>query len=83
VDNGAEGIIIPCLKNKDDFMKAVELCKFPPLGNRGYIKGRGSGFGNDGSHTRLNGVSLFGTKTAIFKIKTQGTSLRTHIKSYI
>ena len=47
VDNGAEGIIIPCLKSKDDFRKAVELCKFPPLGSRGFIKGRGSGFGNE------------------------------------
>ena len=47
VDNGAEGIIIPCLKSKDDFRKAVELCKFPPLGSRGFIKARGSGFGNE------------------------------------
>ena len=47
VDNGAEGIIIPCLRKADDFRKAVELCKFPPLGNRGYIKARGSGFGNE------------------------------------
>ena len=47
VDNGAEGIIIPCLKNTDDFRKAVELCKFPPLGSRGFIKARGSGFGNE------------------------------------
>lgn len=47
VDNGAEGIIIPCLKSTDDFRKAVELCKFPPLGSRGFIKARGSGFGNE------------------------------------
>ena len=47
VDNGAEGIIIPCLKSTDDFRKAVDLCKFPPIGNRGFIKGRGSGFGNE------------------------------------
>lgn len=47
LDNGAEGIIIPCLKSPDDFRKAVELGKFAPLGNRGFIKGRGSGFGNE------------------------------------
>ena len=47
VDNGAEGIIIPCLRSMDDFRKAVELCKFPPLGSRGFIKARGSGFGNE------------------------------------
>ena len=47
VDNGAEGIMIPCLRSMDDFRKAVELCKFPPLGSRGFIKARGSGFGNE------------------------------------
>ena len=47
VDNGAEGIIIPCLKKIDDFRKAVDLCKYPPLGSRGFIKARGSGFGNE------------------------------------
>ena len=47
LDNGAEGIIIPCLRDVDDFRKAVDLAKFAPLGNRGFIKGRGSGFGNE------------------------------------
>lgn len=47
VDNGAEGIIIPCLRDTDDFRKAVDLCKYPPLGNRGFIKARGCGFGNE------------------------------------
>ena len=47
VDNGAEGIIIPCLRSVDDFKKAVDLCKFAPVGNRGFIKARGSGFGNE------------------------------------
>ena len=47
LDNGAEGIIIPCLKSLEDFRKVVELGKFAPLGNRGFIKGRGSGFGNE------------------------------------
>lgn len=47
LDNGAEGIIIPCLRDVDSFRKAVDLTKFAPLGNRGFIKGRGSGFGNE------------------------------------
>lgn len=47
VDNGAQGIIVPCLRSVDDFKKAVELCKFAPIGNRGFIKARGSGFGNE------------------------------------
>ena len=45
VDNGAEGIIVPCLRNLDDFYKIVEQGKFAPIGNRGFIKGRGSRFG--------------------------------------
>ena len=47
VDNGAEGIIIPYLRDVEDFRKVVELGKFAPTGNRGFIKGRGSGFGNE------------------------------------
>lgn len=46
LDNGAEGIIIPCLRSLEEFRRAAELCKFPPLGNRGFIKGRGSRFGH-------------------------------------
>ena len=46
-DNGAQGLIVPCLRNVDDFKKVVELAKFAPVGNRGFIKGRGSGFGNE------------------------------------
>ncbi|MBQ2096369.1 MAG: hypothetical protein II474_10735, partial [Firmicutes bacterium] len=44
-DCGAQGIIVPCLRNLDDFKKAADLAKFAPAGNRGFIKGRGAGFG--------------------------------------
>ena len=47
LDNGADGVIIPCLREVDEFRKAVDLGKFPPLGNRGFIKGRGSRFGSE------------------------------------
>ena len=47
VDNGAQSIIIPCLREVDDFKKAVDLTKFAPVGNRGFIKARGCGFGNE------------------------------------
>ena len=46
LDSGAQGVIIPCLRTVEEFRKAVELAKFAPLGNRGFIKGRGSGFGS-------------------------------------
>ncbi len=45
LDSGAQGVIIPCLRSVEEFRQAVELAKFAPLGNRGFIKGRGSGFG--------------------------------------
>ena len=44
-DCGAQGLIIPCLRDISDFKKAVDLAKYPPIGNRGFIKGRGTGFG--------------------------------------
>ncbi len=47
VDNGAEGIIIPYLRDISDFKKAVELTKYAPLGSRGFFKGRGSCFGSE------------------------------------
>lgn len=45
-DCGAQAIIIPCLRDVEDFKKAVDFAKFTPIGNRGFIKGRGAGFGN-------------------------------------
>ena len=44
-DCGAQGLIIPCLRSLDDFKKAVDLAKYAPAGNRGFLKGRGAGFG--------------------------------------
>ena len=45
VDMGIQGLIVPCLRSLDEMRKLVDLAKFPPVGNRGFIKGRGSGFG--------------------------------------
>ena len=45
-DCGTDGIIVPCLRTVDEFKKLVDLAKYSPIGNRGFIKGRGSGFGN-------------------------------------
>ena len=45
-DCGAQALIVPCLRTLEDFKKCVDLTKFAPVGNRGFIKGRGCGFGN-------------------------------------
>ena len=34
VDNGAQGVIVPCLRSVEEFRKAVTLAKFAPVGNR-------------------------------------------------
>lgn len=47
VDNGAQGLIVPCLREIEDIKKLVDLAKYAPVGNRGFIKGRGCGFGNE------------------------------------
>lgn len=47
-DCGAQGIIVPCLRDLEDFKKAADLAKYMPVGNRGFIKGRGAGFGYAG-----------------------------------
>ena len=45
VDMGVQGLIVPCLRSLEEMKKLVDLAKYPPVGNRGFIKGRGSGFG--------------------------------------
>lgn len=44
-DCGAQGLIVPCLRTVDEYKKLVDLGKYAPIGNRGFIKGRGCGFG--------------------------------------
>lgn len=44
-DCGAQGLIVPCLRDIKDFQKTVALAKYAPIGQRGFIKGRGTGFG--------------------------------------
>jgi len=36
LDEGAHGIIVPCVKGVDDAKKIVEYAKFAPLGDRGF-----------------------------------------------
>jgi 4-hydroxy-2-oxoheptanedioate aldolase len=45
VDIGVQALIVPCLRTMDEMKKLVDLAKFAPIGNRGFIKGRGAGFG--------------------------------------
>lgn len=45
VDMGVQALIVPCLRSLEEMKALVDLSRFAPIGNRGFIKGRGSGFG--------------------------------------
>ena len=45
LDAGADGIIVPMIKNKDDAKKAIEYAKYPPLGKRGVGLSRAQNYG--------------------------------------
>jgi len=45
LDTGASGIMIPMVNTKEEAMKAVQLCKYPPIGIRGMGASRAVLFG--------------------------------------
>ena len=45
LDAGADGIIVPNVKNKDEALKAVNSVKYPPLGTRGVGLARAQKYG--------------------------------------
>ena len=49
LDAGADGVIVPMIKNKEDALQAVDYVKYPPIGKRGVGLSRaqnyGTGFG--------------------------------------
>lgn len=36
LDQGADGVQVPNIDNKDDALKVINFSKYPPIGNRGY-----------------------------------------------
>jgi 2-keto-3-deoxy-L-rhamnonate aldolase RhmA len=45
LDTGAEGVMIPMVNSKEEAVKAVSFCKYPPVGVRGLGAGRAVLFG--------------------------------------
>ena len=45
MDAGANGIIVPMIKTKEEALKAVQFCKYPPQGKRGVGLARAQGYG--------------------------------------
>jgi 2-keto-3-deoxy-L-rhamnonate aldolase RhmA len=48
LDIGADGIIIPNVRTPDEARRAVQACRYPPEGIRGYGPRRPSGYGRTG-----------------------------------
>jgi 2-keto-3-deoxy-L-rhamnonate aldolase RhmA len=48
LDIGADGIIIPNVRTPEEARKAVQACRYPPEGIRGYGPRRPSGYGRTG-----------------------------------
>ena len=59
LDAGASGIIIPVLRDAHDAKHAVEICKYAPLGSRGFGPNRASGFWSDTSYVSSANRSVF------------------------
>jgi 2-keto-3-deoxy-L-rhamnonate aldolase RhmA len=45
MDAGAEGVIVPMVKTKEDIAKAVDAVRYPPHGSRGVGLARAQGYG--------------------------------------
>lgn len=45
LDAGADGVIVPMIKNKEEAIKAVNYVKYPPIGNRGVGLNRAQKYG--------------------------------------
>jgi 2-dehydro-3-deoxyglucarate aldolase len=45
LDMGADGIIVPMIKSKDDVKKAINFAKYPPIGKRGVGLYRAQNYG--------------------------------------
>lgn len=44
LDNGADGIIVPRVRSVSDVERAVDLCKYPPSGSRGFGPRQAGGY---------------------------------------
>lgn len=47
LDMGASGIIVPLVNDRDEAMKAVSFCKYPPEGKRGFAFCQANDYGDD------------------------------------
>ena len=61
LDAGADGIIVPMVNSLEIAMKAVEYCKYPPLGKRGFGFSHANNYGgnfNDYVHKANDSIVL-------------------------
>jgi len=50
LDSGADGIILPMVKNEKDILQAIDFAFFPPIGSRSYSLGKCTKYGKNFSN---------------------------------
>lgn len=59
LDCGAGGILIPVLKDANDARHAVQICKYAPLGSRGFGPNRATGFWANADYVATANRNIF------------------------
>ncbi|MDH5674295.1 MAG: aldolase/citrate lyase family protein [Myxococcales bacterium] len=49
LDRGAEGVLLPLVRDAEEVRRAVSACRYPPQGTRGIASHRAHGYGLDGA----------------------------------
>ncbi len=66
LDAGAYGVIVPMVNNRQEALKAVHACRYPPQGNRSYGPIRGAIYGGKGyaqeANSQLACIAMIETK---------------------
>jgi 2-keto-3-deoxy-L-rhamnonate aldolase RhmA len=44
IDSGADGVLVPRIRTAGEVRRAVDLCRYPPIGSRGYGPRRAGGY---------------------------------------
>ncbi len=66
LDAGAYGVIVPMVNNREEALRAVQACRYPPLGNRSFGPIRGALYGGKGyaqeANNQLACIAMIETK---------------------
>ncbi len=73
LDAGAYGVIVPMVNNREEAMRAVHACRYPPYGNRSFGPIRGALYGGKGYAQEANNqiacIAMIETKEGTEKLE--------------